>query len=336
MISRNNNFDLVRLLAALQVVFIHCVDQYQITNLDCLHWIRSAPGVFCFFTISGFLITMSCERNLDNLKKYFKNRVLRIYPALYLETIVWFVAVLLVGVLTISELSDMRVWAWIGCQLTVLQMIWPAKLFNGFVNGAMWTIPVELGFYCLIPIVLCNAKSRKTRGVSLLLMSGISVIANVIVFNFVEVSDFVSYSLLPFLYCFLLGSAMYLYWDKVRILLEGKFFLWLSFYVAYCLIFETRASYYITSMHVFVSNIILACLTISLAFSYPRWGKILHGWDISYGTYIWHFLFIQLLNFYWPGGGINVKLLLTFLLTIIVASLSWKFIEVKALSLKNK
>ena len=64
---RINNFDLIRLFAALQVVFWHFIDGLIADPHSSWHWIVSKiwamfPGVPIFF-ISGFLISRSYESN---------------------------------------------------------------------------------------------------------------------------------------------------------------------------------------------------------------------------------------------------------------------------------
>ena len=82
----NNNFNLLRLIAALQVMFVHA-NGYLADKSD-LSWyitnILNFSGVTVFFLISGFLISMSYAKNQD-LKTYIKNRILRIYPGLYIN-----------------------------------------------------------------------------------------------------------------------------------------------------------------------------------------------------------------------------------------------------------
>ena len=59
-ISRENNFDLIRLFAALQVLLGHGINHLQILGYDeILDVISFFPGVMVFFVISGFLITRS-------------------------------------------------------------------------------------------------------------------------------------------------------------------------------------------------------------------------------------------------------------------------------------
>lgn len=82
-ISRRNNFDIIRLLAALQVTIGHGLHILQIGGgRDFLSLCDLFPGVIIFFTISGFLITMSWERS-KTVEKYARNRFLRLFPALF-------------------------------------------------------------------------------------------------------------------------------------------------------------------------------------------------------------------------------------------------------------
>ena len=80
---RVNNFDLLRLIAAIQVVIAHSLRHLQMdlpapwgALLDCF------PGVPIFFVISGYLVSSSYER-APSLKAYLRNRCLRIYPGLW-------------------------------------------------------------------------------------------------------------------------------------------------------------------------------------------------------------------------------------------------------------
>ena len=62
-IDRNNNFDLIRLLAALQVLFWHGAVHLGIMPRFGIfkEILFQLPGVPIFFTISGFLISYSLK-----------------------------------------------------------------------------------------------------------------------------------------------------------------------------------------------------------------------------------------------------------------------------------
>ena len=79
-----NNFDLLRIFAASQVLVCHTALHLHVFAPQWLmKLIYAFPGVPIFFVISGFLISLSYERS-SGLKSYCRNRVLRIYPGLQL------------------------------------------------------------------------------------------------------------------------------------------------------------------------------------------------------------------------------------------------------------
>ena len=140
--------------------------------------------------------------------------------------------------------------------------------------------------------------------------------------------------MLPYLYCFLVGAILYMYWDKVKKFIEGKAFLWLIIFISFCLATSTHPAYYPKNIQM-VSNILLSVLTISLAYTLPHLGKVLKGNDISYGMYIYHMLVINTL----VSLGYTEETKYLFLaigLTTALSLISWLFVEKRALALKTR
>src|SRR5690348_17744391 len=91
--SRSNNFDAVRLLAALSVVFSHSFLIAEgseasepfiwLTGNQC---ILGLVGVFVFFVISGYLVTESWVRS-PMPGRFALRRFLRIYPGLAVNVV---------------------------------------------------------------------------------------------------------------------------------------------------------------------------------------------------------------------------------------------------------
>jgi peptidoglycan/LPS O-acetylase OafA/YrhL len=86
-IDHKNNFDLIRLFAALQVVQFHL---FRVLSLpakpNAITFILGQfPGVPIFFVVSGFLVTQSYRYGSGNIDSYFARRALRIYPALWIN-----------------------------------------------------------------------------------------------------------------------------------------------------------------------------------------------------------------------------------------------------------
>lgn len=177
-ISRENNFDLIRLFAASQVLIGH-----GLSHLECGskgHLLALFPGVIMFFVISGFLISSSFDRN-PKLKNYIRNRFLRIFPALWCCFFVTLICLLVFGYVNKASLTSTSFWAWAAGQISIGQFYTPDFLRSygvGTPNGSLWTIPVELSFYILLPLIVFLFKKINLK-IRLAAWGGLSIIANV-------------------------------------------------------------------------------------------------------------------------------------------------------------
>src|SRR5436189_3986813 len=87
-VERHNNFDLLRLVAAISVIFSHAFllaensqDHDPLMILTGGQTILGLVGVFTFFTISGYLVTQSFDTTGSPLV-FLAKRGLRIFPGL--------------------------------------------------------------------------------------------------------------------------------------------------------------------------------------------------------------------------------------------------------------
>ena len=349
---RNNNFDLIRLIAALQVVILHTKEHLKIENeiLDLIskNFLRFIPGVPIFFVISGFLIYSSYERNNKNITQYIVNRSLRIFPALW---ICFLLTLLLLfidfdGNIFIESPKDILLWS-IG-QLTFFQFYTPDILRFwgvGTPNGSLWTITVEIQFYILIPLIYSIFSKFKQIWKPFIIIFLISICANVLIISYKSQGESIIEKLgnvfvLPYLYYFLIGILFKKYWNLISGLFKNKFWIWSTLYLIYILIFHyflncDVTSYWIYSPLNLFADILLAGCTLSLSFSFIGLGqKILKGNDISYGLYIYHMLIV---NFMVQRNLISEEyfLFVVIIVSIILASISWLLVEKKALESKN-
>lgn len=350
--NRINNFDLIRLLAAFEVVLFHGlqhlkIDYLQPTVKPIFSFIGYFPGVPVFFCISGFLIYNSFKRNHTQIVKYFRNRFLRLYPGLWACFTVTVILLLLFGTLTFRDLGNRSVLAWIACQVTFFQFYTPGILRSwgvGTPNGSLWTLTVEIQFYILVPILFYMI-SRSGR-MRYILLGGIIAVSLLSCFFFKQWDEHsIRYKLsevfvLPYLYNFLFGVIVAEYWDRVRSFFANRFLFWLALYVGWVLVFgfyfeSYQAVYWPKNIQGFIGILILSGLTISAAYSNTYMSsKLLRGKDISYGVYIYHMLVVNsavalgyMHNFIW--------LPIIFLVTTTVSYLSWILIESKALKMKS-
>lgn len=344
-INRQNNFDLIRLFAAFQVVILHMNGHLKISSpgswwqgfLEC---IRPFPGVPIFFAISGFLIFASYDRN-QSLRKYFKNRFLRIYPLIFVATIV---TTILLIIFSTGKLPLKSLGIWFFGQITLFQYYTPDALryFGvGTPNGALWTIPVELEFYLLVPILYFL--NKKIGNISLLVLAACSFAF----YTFIPHSSIpivfkklFEVSILYYLLHFMVGVLLYLHFNEIKKYLENKGLLWLGVYIVFFLVFDRYLGLYhdlySPNLVGVIADIILAASVLSLA--YTKTGlsrKVLKDNDYSYGVYVIHMIVVNVMvelsftnNFWFLIAGIAV--------VFIMAFLSWSYVEKPALALKNK
>lgn len=304
----------------------------QLPKLAALGIYLSAEfAVDAFFVVSGFLIFMSYE-NSSSIKSYFLKRLRRIAPA--------YIAVILICSISFffissSDLSHYFSFAWLKyilmnvVTLNFLQHNLPGVFDENFmsaVNGALWTIKVEVMFYFSVPIVIfLFTKTNKW-----LVLTSIYVIA-------------IIYSLTMLYFEQKTGSNLYLILERQ---LPGQMSFFISgAFLYYCfdrfnkhstLIFAIGVLMFTASKAMglyFIYPASLAIIVIygALIFKYVgNWGRF---GDFSFGIYIWHFpltqLFIQLGYF---ESNPYLALAVLVLSVMFAAYLSWHFIEKKFLN----
>ena len=351
--SRQNNFDLIRLLAALQVAFFHAKGHLKVAESPVegfIDFFKNFPGVPIFFTVSGFLIYQSYARNSQNLRQYALNRLLRIYPGLW---VCLAVTVGLLGVFSIinfTALTTPNFWLWLVAQLSFFQFYTPDMLRSwgvGTPNGALWTVSVELQFYVLVPLVFGLLNNifiqTNTRKILVLALLFLSSILSYVYLNTQPLESMVSklgaIAVLPYLYCFLVGIVFAVWWLELSRFVAGKFWVWFWGYVAFCLVFSNALGLYKSdywpNVYGFIANVWLGVLTLSAAYSATGLSqRLIRGFDVSYGVYIYQMLII---NTYVAVGRVGSYQYLFEVvgLSIVGGALSWYFVEKKALAAKH-
>jgi peptidoglycan/LPS O-acetylase OafA/YrhL len=333
-ISRNNNFDLLRLFAALQVLYTHSVIHLNLWPGP--HWLylllRSLPGVPIFFVISGFLVTDSYLRSLS-AGGFAIRRILRIYPALIVNIAMVEMIVAITGgfsplvdalnyvaYLTVFAVTASANWADFFFDSPYIS----AGMFERYpTTGVLWTLTVELTFYFALPLLI--EAWRRSPKIGAFYLASFGLLSMYLSLHF-NVSDkwntFVSLSIGPYFWIFAFGVAARLYWSNVRLIFEDRAAIWLIVLVTSNMFLPEGSApnfYSHPSLIVFATATLMAGTVISVAFTHPR-PEVLRGYDISYGVYLWHILPIYTMIIlgwterlrYWPvivGASIALALL---------------------------
>jgi peptidoglycan/LPS O-acetylase OafA/YrhL len=341
---RPNNFNIIRLIASVQVMIDHGVYHLNLESSWLLALNKALsfiPGVPIFFISSGFLIFNTYLNSQNTTFDFFRNRFLRIFPALVPAT---FISLLLVVYFSTSPVGLINITKWIVGQLTLGQFYTPDsfKFYGvGNPNGSLWTISTELQFYILVPLVIYFLVRTKQKLIFFMVLILASIYANYALYPlYIDdelIGKFAGISFLPYWYLFLSGGLLNYYWNNVSKLFRNKLFIWLTVFVLFSfsllLLNIDYNAYWYTNGVKFFNDILLIGLVMS--FAYSTISIPAPSVDLSYGIYIYHMVII---NVFVVLGLHGNQLYFGFLLvlTTVLAYASWLFIEAPAFRRKVK
>ena len=329
---RQNNFDLLRFVFAFVVFLFHAHALSGAQELAIFsQYLSSDIAVKSFFVVSGFLIFMSYE-NSGSVSGYFDKRIRRIYPA-YVFVIL--ASVLLGGIFSSYGLRDylsLPLLKYIAANLLFLNFLQPdlPGLFQHnalqAVNGALWTLKIEVLFYLLVPLA-AMAFTRLGRLPVLLVMYVGSVVYSAAMAALAAQSGSGPYfelqRQLPGQLCFFVaGAAGYYYFHYLR-----RYVLPLMAAAVAAFMLQHWLPWMV------VQPLALGIVVVYVACIFPCLGNFGRYGDFSYGIYIVHFPILQLLI---ANGSFErapwLALLMAMALVMAAAILLWHFIEKPFLS----
>lgn len=329
MIARKNNFDLLRLLLASMVFLVHLSILTQSTAYAWIpKLIHSQFAIDSFFVISGFLVYMSYDKS-KNMKDYFSKRFRRIYPAYFVVIILAALSLMIFSTLSWKEYyTHPDFLKYVLCNLVFLNFLHPnlPGVFTGHylsaVNGALWTIKIEIMFYLFVPVI-AYFLNKYPKLLILALLYSIGLIwttwfqhlaLNTGKMGYLELSRQLP-GQLPY---FCVGIFAYCYYPTLK---KTSFLLFITALAGVVL-------NYFWPINLLFWPLIVGAIVIyvgNFAYYLGNFGKV---GDMSYGVYIVHFPVIQALI---TLGVFQHSPLLGFLLAAftvgLLAWLSWHGIE---------
>src|SRR5260363_16758 len=329
--TRNNNFDFIRIFAAFLVLFSH---QFALTGRSEPDWGVSHSlggiGVLIFFSLSGFLVAQSWERDPD-IVRFAVRRVLRIWPGLCVVTLL---AVFALGPL-ISTVSAKQYFLsaetrdyFLTLKLTKARFFLPG-VFDGnphqrSVNGALWTIPLEVRWYAILCLLgLLGVLKRRW-----LLLAGLLIFAcDVFGFHHAEHNPNRVFNQ-EFGLFFMYGVCMHVFrsvWESKPLFIGAAL-------CAFSAAFGGLGHPYIALFIALPYGVILCgAASTPVIRRFGRFG------DLSYGVYIYAFP-VQQTMVWLTGNKISFinGLSMAIICTTVLALASWHWVERPMLSLKRR
>lgn len=317
-----NNFEFLRLICAIQVMLSHILSD----EIKKIIYLENFPGVPIFFFISGYLVFASFDKN-PNVKIFYLNRILRIYPALFVVSILGLVLIFKIysNYDSVDYLEAIR---WFFFQLTLGQDYNPYNIEQK-INWVTWTLKIEILFYLIVPIFFINKKLTKYLVYLFLIVSFLYWVF----FANVDNRYIYQINLTPLKagWMFMIGSIFYL---NFNFLYKYKKYLFFSIILVFILILFNQNSFLLrssTGSYDLGLLYFLLLVTFIFWFAYSVNIKIFRiNFDLSYSIYLYHSLII---NYLWVFFGKSSFFLVVFN-TLILSIFSWFFIERKFLKLK--
>jgi peptidoglycan/LPS O-acetylase OafA/YrhL len=345
---KTNNFNLIRILASIQVFITHGIDHLNIKTEWLLFiyykFLIYFPGVPIFFTISGFLIYASYDRHHTDLRNFFRNRILRIYPGLFFCLLFTILLLYSDYPLAKATLFSKHFFIWLFTQLSLFQFYTPDILRFwgvGTPNGSLWTISIEMQFYLIIPLIFLLFKYFRNWQYAFWGLFIASILVNISFTDRANIFEKLYHEFIfKYLYYFLFGIFAYKMWDKVNSIFVNRFLLISIIYIIYAVIFGNLfgyriEAYILESPFGFIANALLSIWTLAFAFSNTSLSQmVIKNQDLSYGMYIYHMPVINFLNHHNYIGSL-VYFGIAFIVTLILSSISWNFVEKNALRFKR-
>lgn len=330
--DRKNNFDFIRIVLACLVFLAHLHDLNSNTNtFNFLSFISSVLAIKGFFIISGYLITTSYYNNEFNLKKYYLNRFARIYPAYIVVVLLSF---MFLSLLSSSSIADYLLnyfnLKYLISNLMFLNFLQPG-LEGVFehnpmpaINGALWTIKIEVMFYLILPLIIKFLHSMSSKN-KIIILSAIYClsIAYSYFFSKIIVIPTLEKQLPGHMDLFACGILCYYIKDDLK-----KYCNWLILPCIVALFFE---SYFHSEIFKPIS---LTVFIMFIALNFKALNNFGKFGDFSFGIYLIHFPIIQtfIALGYFKENPIMYSLI-CFITILILSIISWNFIEKPSLKL---
>jgi peptidoglycan/LPS O-acetylase OafA/YrhL len=334
--KHDNAFDVLRLFAALLVIFGHAFRLTGEAGVTFAGTGVATTGVKIFFVISGYLVAQSLLRDGDP-RRFLQRRLLRIVPGLA-AVVVLTAFVLGPALSTLSVpayFAAPGTWAYLANlafhPADALPGMFAANIAPDEVNGSLWSLAPEMSMYLLLP-ALAAVSFALTRAYRMFaLAAGLVTVVGMLVVSSDELRGWLVYgtrvwawfSVAPF---FLFGACYALLkWDRY---LNRAVAL-----VSLALLLAMPAVPIVTEL-----MLIAALPYVVLAFGVapaPFGGALTRRGDFSYGLYLYAFPIQQaLVATIGTAGGALGNFALATLLAGSCAALSWYLIERPALRWK--
>ncbi|MES2582514.1 MAG: acyltransferase [Pseudomonadota bacterium] len=339
----DNNFHLVRILAAFAVLVTHSfalstgsadAEPFRLS----LGMTLGSVSVDIFFIVSGFLVTGSLLKTQSAIA-FFWARVLRIYPALIamLVLLVFVLGILFTSLPVLSYLTTPKTYVYfLKCATLVTGVSWTlpgvfhSNPMKDAVNGSLWTMPYELYMYGIVLgawLVLRVRVAQRTQVFKLAVVTAMAASGVLLLLGHLAWGIEIESWFIKLFFMFFSGAGFYVMRERIQL---SRVAFWI------CVLALVASSQIDRQLFFAVYVLTLAYVLFYLVYvpagvvrQYNRLG------DYSYGMYIYAFPIQQTVAALIPGVSVLAMVLYSTAGTLFMAVLSWHLLEKRALGLRG-
>ncbi|NIF21725.1 acyltransferase family protein [Candidatus Pantoea multigeneris] len=327
--KHDNSFDIIRLLAAVAVIYSHHFalsgfSEPQVLGLESF----GTTAVIIFFSISGYLIAQSYQRSSSDFE-YARKRFLRVYPGLAVCLV--FTIYICGGLLGsesflhwVTSWDALKTWlrvmgltgiGFVGVTPEGMNNFTNGYIYPNTMNGSLWTLFFEVFDYIVLAFCL-KWFSRYNAGLWIFLVG--SVVLQLLCLHF-GITKLALVATSHFSIPFAVGALFCVYRD--RWINNPKVKVVLLVVALIALLLSGLDVILVKTLY----TVAVCYLTLLIGISFRD--RLIKGrFDFSYGIYIYAFP-VQQIAINELGIGFWSSMLLSLLVTLVMAALSWFLIE---------
>lgn len=305
---RDDNFNFLRYYAAIGVLVGHTSNHMGIAAFGYDPEDQLLPfyhlGVPFFFLITGFFIYSSYKRTIDRneaFSSFMFNRILRTAPSIYFYVVVAIVVLLLIGAINFSYFLEPTFYAWVASHIFLIPVYHPSIFEHigiGVLNGSLWTIPAQITFYLILPLIFLIEKKHGFRNmiVTIFLAAVIFKVGSWYFQSYQEEPLWVKFYEITFMPQFLF-FALGIFWARTWSKAPKSIYI---FFLSLIMIFVLKSDMF--NIYLILGD--LTDLLWALPFSYAaiwfgykgfKFFRIFGKFeDLGMGIYIWHMLIVNI------------------------------------------
>lgn len=354
------NLNGLRFIAAFLVILHHLDQLYSISGRGDM-WNNKVIlsigelGVKLFFVLSGFLITylLLAEEKVTksiSIKNFYVRRILRIWPLYYIIILLSFFVFPRISFLSMPDLNvSNHLWYY----FILFVFFLPNLVLNGFgvvvpYASQSWSVGVEEQFYLIWPVLMKFFKRKIMLFFYVVFIYlfmqyiGFRLIKHFIFWNqnMTVIRTFWNYFSID---CMAIGGLFaYMHFNKtlfLKYILNNYLFYSVLILTTYFILSDFHCLYFYSEIYAVLFGLIILNLACNKNLSNILEFKALNYLGkISYGLYMYHPLAIILsVRLFQYFGLLEYHvgiLIVTFILTVLIAGLSYQLLEKKFISLK--